>query len=52
MTEYVVEIQSDFLERQARAQPVAAVAELIWNSLDADATTVSVDFDDTRSAGW
>jgi hypothetical protein len=34
MTEYTVEIQPDFLERQAKAQPIAAVAELIWNGLD------------------
>jgi len=33
--EYNVEVQSDFLEWQTKAQPVAA-AELIWNALDAD----------------
>ena len=44
MREYLVEAQSDFLEHQARAQPIAACAELIWNGLDADATTVHVDF--------
>lgn len=43
MAEYEVQIQADFLERQSRAQPVAALAELIWNALDADATRVSVD---------
>ncbi len=42
-TEFAVEIQPDFLERQAKAQPVAAVAELIWNGLDADATRVDVE---------
>lgn len=42
-TEYAVEIQPDFLERQAKAQPVAAVAELIWNGLDADATRIDVE---------
>ncbi|WP_185966550.1 ATP-binding protein [Methylosinus sporium] len=44
-TEYAVEIQQDFLERQAKAQPIAAVAELIWNGLDADATRVDVDLE-------
>ena len=39
---YTIEVQSDFLERQAKAKPVQAVAELIWNSLDADATRVVV----------
>src|SRR5208282_2531924 len=41
-TEYAVEVQQDFLERQAKTTPVAAVAELIWNGLDADATRVDV----------
>ena len=36
MTDYTVEIQPDFLERQAKVQPIAAVAELIWNGLDAE----------------
>lgn len=44
MTEhsYTIEVQADFLERQAKARPVQAVAELIWNGLDADATRVDV----------
>lgn len=44
MTEhsYTIEVQSDFLERQAKARPVQAVAELIWNGLDADATRIDV----------
>lgn len=44
MTEhsYTVEVQADFLERQTKAKPVQAVAELIWNGLDADATRVDV----------
>jgi hypothetical protein len=41
--EYDVEVQPDFLERQTKAQPIAAVAELIWNAVDADATNVAVD---------
>ena len=51
MAEYSVEIQPDFLERQAKAEPIAAVAELIWNGLDADATAVTVDFVDDGLAG-
>ena len=44
MTEqsYTVEVQADFIERQAKARPVQAVAELIWNGLDADAVRVDV----------
>lgn len=39
---YPVEVQSDFLEKITRAKPVQALAELIWNALDADASRVSV----------
>jgi len=52
MTNYTVEIQSDFLERQTKAQPVAAVAEMIWNGLDADATIISVDLDENQLGGF
>lgn len=45
MVEYTVEIQADFLDRQAKAQPIVAVAELIWNGLDADAANISVDLE-------
>ena len=47
MTEhsYTVEVQPDFLERQSKAKPVQAVAELIWNGLDADAACVEVQFE-------
>src|SRR5574338_334572 len=38
-----VVVEDDFLERQSRAQPIAALAELIWNALDADATRVDVE---------
>lgn len=51
MTNYTVEIQPDFLERQAKAQPIAAVAELIWNGLDADATAITVDLEDDQLGG-
>jgi Histidine kinase-, DNA gyrase B-, and HSP90-like ATPase len=39
---FTVEVQPDFIERQAKARPIDALAEIIWNGLDADATTVSV----------
>ena len=42
---YPIEVQSDFLERVSKARPVNAVAELIWNGLDADADTVAVSID-------
>ena len=39
---YTVEVQSDFLQSQTTAKPIRAVAELVWNGLDADATCVEV----------
>jgi len=43
--QYPVEVQSDYLEKITRARPVQALAELIWNGLDADANHVSVSFE-------
>lgn len=42
---FKVEVQEDHLERLANARPVQAVAELIWNAVDADATQVDVTVD-------
>jgi hypothetical protein len=46
-----IAIQDDFLARQTRAQPIAALAELIWNSLDGEATRVAVEFEHSDLAG-
>lgn len=40
-----IEIEDDFMARQTRAEPVQALAELIWNSVDADASRVMVEFE-------
>lgn len=45
MQEINVEVRPDFLERQAKAQPIHALAELISNGLDADATTINVEIE-------
>ena len=37
-------VREDFLARQTRANPIPALAELIWNSLDGDARCVDVEF--------
>jgi len=40
-----LQVQEDFLDRLATTRPVQALAELIWNALDADAKHVRVEFD-------
>ncbi len=42
---YPVEVQSDFLEKITRSKPIQALAELIWNGLDADATSLDARFE-------
>ena len=48
---FSVEVKPDFVDKQTRARPVPALAELIWNSLDADATRVFVEFEYGDLAG-
>ena len=45
MTRHRLETRADFVERTIRTAPIRALAELIWNSLDADATDVQVTFE-------
>jgi hypothetical protein len=45
MQQIEVEVQPDFLDRLASGRPVQALAELIWNAFDAEATDVRVEFD-------
>ncbi|GGP01268.1 hypothetical protein GCM10012278_04040 [Nonomuraea glycinis] len=49
-----IEAKPDHLLRLARQKdPVGAVAEMIWNALDAEATHVSVDLAPKREqVGW
>ena len=46
-----VAVRDDFVARQTRAKPVPALAELIWNALDADATRVTVELSYEDLAG-
>jgi hypothetical protein len=46
-----VAVRDDFVERQTRAKPIPALAELIWNGLDADATNINVAFAHDDLAG-
>lgn len=43
--EYSVEVKDDFIERQAKASPIQALSELVWNALDADAKLISVELE-------
>ena len=43
-----VEAQSDHLESLARGKPVSALAELVWNALDADADRVRIGITDNE----
>lgn len=45
MRSFDIEVQGDYLERLSRARPVQAIAELVWNALDADATKVEVEIE-------
>jgi len=44
---YKVEVQADHLEKLASARPIQALAELVWNALDADATDVRIEVEST-----
>ncbi|MAD38974.1 MAG: hypothetical protein CMO30_00700 [Tistrella sp.] len=46
-----VAVRDDFLVRQTKAKPIPALAELLWNSLDGEASDVSVEFEHNDLAG-
>ena len=46
-----VAVREDFVARQTPAKPIPALAELIWNSLDGDASNVEVEFERNDLAG-
>lgn len=52
MKTFKVEIKADLLQRLSKVRkPLLAVAELIWNALDADATEVDVQFESNLLQG-
>lgn len=51
VTLYRLEPRSDFVERSIRTSPIRALAELIWNSLDADADEVAVIYERSPLGG-
>ena len=44
MKTITVEVRDDHLESLAKTRPMTALAELIWNALDAESTEVRIDF--------
>jgi hypothetical protein len=46
-----VEVREDHLEQLARSKPMAAMAELIWNALDAEASEVRIEFIENELEG-
>ncbi len=42
--QYSVEVQEDYLKKITGDKPMQALAEIIWNALDADASEVAVSF--------
>lgn len=46
-----LEIQHDLVERLSKSPPVQALAELIWNGLDAEASKVDVSWDNDPLGG-
>lgn len=51
ITTVTVEVREDHLEILSRTKPMTAVAELVWNALDAEATEVRVAFDENELGG-
>lgn len=50
MQEYSIEAKNDFIEKVSQARPVQAISEIVWNSLDADATKINISFEQTLNA--
>jgi hypothetical protein len=46
-----VSVQDDYLERMSKTRPINAVAELVWNSLDADADKIEVKLFENEMGG-
>ena len=46
-----VSVQNDYLERMSKTRPINAVAELVWNSLDADADKIRVKLFENEMGG-
>lgn len=50
-TTLTVEVREDHIEILSRTKPMTAMAELVWNALDAEATEVRVIFEENELGG-
>lgn len=46
-----VSVQNDYLERMSKTRPINAVAELVWNALDADADKIKIKLFENEMGG-
>lgn len=51
MKTITVEVHEDHLETLSRTKPMTALAELIWNALDAEATDIRIEFTENEMGG-
>ena len=46
MEYFEVVVEKDHLENLAKAKPIKAISELVWNAYDADANEVRIEFEE------
>lgn len=51
MKTITVEVHEDHLETLSRTKPMTALAELIWNALDAESTEIRIEFAENEMGG-
>lgn len=51
-TQEIVKLTPDHMKRVSQTKPVVALCELIWNSLDADATNIHIQFSKNVLGGY
>lgn len=51
MKTITVEVHEDHLETLSRTKPMTALAELIWNALDAESTEIRIEFTENEMGG-
>lgn len=44
-THFKVKVENDHIRKLTAAEPIPALAELVWNACDADATRIDIEID-------